>query len=113
MPLDELETRLNEFAPEQEIVAYCRGKYCVLADEAVALLTERGYRARGCSRAFPTGKSPTSRPKQAKQSSLHGTAATHRLLPRPEHAAGLPLYLRVPEPIVRVISRPNARLRLP
>lgn len=53
IPLDELESRLHELRPEQEIVAYCRGTYCVFADEAVALLTEQGYRARRMQQGFP------------------------------------------------------------
>jgi len=46
IPLGELEARLAELPPEREIVAYCRGAYCVLSYEAVALLRERGYRVR-------------------------------------------------------------------
>ena len=44
-PLDELEARLLDLPSDREIVAYCRGPYCVFSDEAVALLTDRGYRA--------------------------------------------------------------------
>lgn len=46
LPIMELEARLSELAPDREIVAYCRGPYCVFADEAVALLRQRGYQAR-------------------------------------------------------------------
>jgi rhodanese-related sulfurtransferase/DNA-binding MarR family transcriptional regulator len=46
IPIDELETRLGELPPDQEIIAYCRGPYCVFADEAVTLLQNHGYRAR-------------------------------------------------------------------
>ncbi len=46
VPLAELEERLNELPPEAEIVAYCRGPYCVLSQEAVKLLSERGFRIR-------------------------------------------------------------------
>ena len=56
IPIDELETRLNELPPEQEIVAYCRGVYCVFADEAVALLTARGYQARRMQQGYPDWK---------------------------------------------------------
>ncbi len=41
-----LETRLSEFDPGREIVAYCRGPYCVLSYEAVAMLRARGFKAR-------------------------------------------------------------------
>lgn len=46
IPLGELETRLGELPPDVEVVAYCRGPYCVFAGEAVALLRGRGRRAR-------------------------------------------------------------------
>jgi rhodanese-related sulfurtransferase len=46
IPIDELEARLDELPREQEIIAYCRGPYCVFADEAVTLLQKHGYRAR-------------------------------------------------------------------
>lgn len=45
LPVAELEARLSELPLDKEIVAYCRGPYCVFADEAVALLWQRGYRA--------------------------------------------------------------------
>lgn len=43
IPLDELERRLNELPQDKTIVAYCRGPYCVYADEALELLAERGW----------------------------------------------------------------------
>jgi rhodanese-related sulfurtransferase len=46
IPIDELEARLSELPNDQEIIAYCRGPYCVFADEAVTLLQKHGYRAR-------------------------------------------------------------------
>jgi rhodanese-related sulfurtransferase/DNA-binding transcriptional ArsR family regulator len=46
IPLRVLEARLSELDPAQEIVAYCRGPYCVLSFEAVAALRARGFRAR-------------------------------------------------------------------
>jgi len=46
MPIAKLEACLSEFPLEKEIIAYCRGPYCVFADEAVALLRTHGYRAR-------------------------------------------------------------------
>ena len=45
IPLEELEKRLSELPQEQEIVAYCRGPYCVLAVQAVEILRERGFHA--------------------------------------------------------------------
>jgi rhodanese-related sulfurtransferase len=56
-PLD----RLDEIAPElprrREIVAYCRGPYCVYADEAVRLLRARGLHARRLDVGFPEWRS--------------------------------------------------------
>lgn len=45
IPLKELEQRLNELPKRREVVAYCRGPYCVLAIEAVELLRAKGYHA--------------------------------------------------------------------
>ena len=45
MPLGELEKRLAELPPGKEVVAYCRGPFCVMSDEAVALLRMRGFSA--------------------------------------------------------------------
>jgi len=53
IPIDELEARLGELPREQEIVAYCRGPYCVFADDAVALLQKHGYRARRLVEGLP------------------------------------------------------------
>lgn len=46
MPVAELELRLTELPLDKEIVAYCRGPFCLLSDEAVALLAAKGYRIR-------------------------------------------------------------------
>jgi rhodanese-related sulfurtransferase len=56
IPLNELQTRLRELPKNREIVAYCRGPYCVLADEAVALLRSRGRRAFRFEQGFPEWK---------------------------------------------------------
>lgn len=45
IPLSELERRLAELPRGRQVVAYCRGPYCVLAVEAVRLLRRRGFRA--------------------------------------------------------------------
>jgi rhodanese-related sulfurtransferase len=39
-----LEARIQELPRDQEIIAYCRGPYCVFSDEAVVLLQKHGYR---------------------------------------------------------------------
>jgi ArsR family transcriptional regulator len=45
LPLSELQRRLRELSRDHEIVAYCRGPYCVLSYEAVAELRNRGFKA--------------------------------------------------------------------
>lgn len=56
MPLSELERRLSELPKDREIVAYCRGPYCVLSVEAVASLRAKGYRVRRLEDGFPEWK---------------------------------------------------------
>jgi ArsR family transcriptional regulator len=56
IPLAVLERRLAELPLDQEIVAYCRGPWCVLSFEAVTLLRQRGYRARRLEDGFPEWK---------------------------------------------------------
>jgi rhodanese-related sulfurtransferase/DNA-binding transcriptional ArsR family regulator len=53
VPLRELERRLADLDPDREIVAYCRGPYCVLAYEAVAALRARGFKVRRLEDGFP------------------------------------------------------------
>lgn len=53
LPLAELERRLAELPRHQEIVAYCRGPYCVMAFEAVARLRASGLQARRLQDGFP------------------------------------------------------------
>lgn len=43
IPLDELELRLGELPKDKLIVAYCRGPYCAFADQALEMLSERGW----------------------------------------------------------------------
>jgi ArsR family transcriptional regulator len=56
IPLSELAARLAEVDPSQEIVAYCRGAYCVLSFEAVAALRGHGFAARRLEDGFPEWK---------------------------------------------------------
>jgi ArsR family transcriptional regulator len=53
IPLSMLEKRLSEIPTERDVVAYCRGPYCVLAAEAVRLLRRRGYRAFRLQEGYP------------------------------------------------------------
>jgi rhodanese-related sulfurtransferase len=52
-PLQELPSLLLKLPRRREIVAYCRGPYCVYADDAVRLLRERGLKARRLDVGFP------------------------------------------------------------
>jgi rhodanese-related sulfurtransferase/predicted transcriptional regulator len=52
-PLEQLEQIAPKLPKRREIVAYCRGPYCVYADEAVRLLRARGQRARRLDVGFP------------------------------------------------------------
>jgi rhodanese-related sulfurtransferase len=52
-PLDELPLLVPKLARRPEIVAYCRGPYCIYADDAVRLLRERGLKARRLDVGFP------------------------------------------------------------
>ncbi|MFU8836764.1 MAG: ArsR/SmtB family transcription factor [Thiohalomonadaceae bacterium] len=56
IPLNQLEKRLKQLSKDSEVVAYCRGPYCVLAFEAVAKLREQGYQARRLENGFPEWK---------------------------------------------------------
>lgn len=53
LPLAELRARLRELPRDREIVAYCRGPFCVMADAAVKLLLQEGYRARKLAEGVP------------------------------------------------------------
>lgn len=53
LPLDQLEERLVDLPPNTEIVAYCRGPYCVMAPQALQLLRRHGYQARRLQDGLP------------------------------------------------------------
>lgn len=53
VPLEELERRLIELPRDQEIIAYCRGPYCLFAIHAVELLRKRGFSARCFREGIP------------------------------------------------------------
>jgi rhodanese-related sulfurtransferase len=56
IPINELSKRLKELPKRNQIVAYCRGPFCVYADEAVALLVKEGYKASRLEEGFPDWK---------------------------------------------------------
>jgi rhodanese-related sulfurtransferase/DNA-binding transcriptional ArsR family regulator len=53
LPIDELEAGLEALPRDREVIAYCRGPYCVYAHEAVRLLEARGYEARRLDTGYP------------------------------------------------------------
>jgi rhodanese-related sulfurtransferase len=56
IPLAQLERRLADLPADVEIVAYCRGPWCVLSFEAVAILRQRGFRVRRLEDGYPEWK---------------------------------------------------------
>ena len=56
MPISDVKSRLHEVPQGSEIVAYCRGPYCLYADEAVRLLTDDGHLATRLEEGFPEWK---------------------------------------------------------
>ena len=56
VPVAELRQHLRHLPKDVEVVAYCRGPYCVYADDAVRMLRRRGYRARRLEDGFPEWK---------------------------------------------------------
>ena len=56
IPLESLTERLSKLPKEQEIVAYCRGPYCLMSFDAVEQLRQHGYRARRLEDGYPEWK---------------------------------------------------------
>ena len=56
VPISELRKHIKALPKDADVVAYCRGPYCVYADDAVRELTRRGYRARRLVDGFPEWK---------------------------------------------------------
>jgi len=52
-PIDALAAVVEGLPKSREVIAYCRGPYCVYADDAVRLLRQRGYRARRLDTGYP------------------------------------------------------------
>jgi rhodanese-related sulfurtransferase/DNA-binding HxlR family transcriptional regulator len=53
IPIERLATSISQLPSDVEVVAYCRGPYCVFADDAVRLMRRRGRRARRLEDGFP------------------------------------------------------------
>lgn len=56
VPMNELMAQLKGISKNKEIIAYCRGPFCVLADEAVKMLSEHGYNVRRLDEGYPEWK---------------------------------------------------------
>ena len=56
LPPSEVRKRLRELPKNVAVVAYCRGPFCVYADDAVRLLRKRGFEARRLEDGFPEWK---------------------------------------------------------
>lgn len=74
IPLEQLEDMLDRLPRDREIVAYCRGPYCVLSHEAVQRLRQLGYRVRRFEEGYPEWKAAglpvSAQPAAATQASL-------------------------------------------
>ena len=56
IPIDKLESGLAKLSKRREVVAYCRGPYCLMSFEAVLKLRQRGWKARRLQHGFPEWK---------------------------------------------------------
>jgi rhodanese-related sulfurtransferase/biotin operon repressor len=57
IPIDQLARRLRELPKGKEVVAYCRGPYCLMSFDAVLLLRNKGYKARRLQDGMPEWRS--------------------------------------------------------
>lgn len=68
VPIDQLDDTLDALPRSREIIAYCRGPYCVYADDAVRLLRDRGFKARRLDGGYPewarTGRPTVTEPQE-------------------------------------------------
>ncbi len=53
IPIHELEKRLRELPKRKEVIAYCRGPYCLMSYDAVSLLRKKGFKARRLEAGLP------------------------------------------------------------
>ncbi len=56
VPIDQLISCLKTFSRDKEIIVYCRGPFCVLADEAVRILHDNGFKVRRLDEGYPEWK---------------------------------------------------------
>ena len=53
VPVDRLEAYLSKLPKKKEVIAYCRGPYCLMSFDAVARLRKRGFKAKRLDDGFP------------------------------------------------------------
>jgi rhodanese-related sulfurtransferase len=56
IPINQLTKKIKSLSKSKEYIAYCRGPLCVFADEAVNLLTKKGFKAQRLNEGFPDWK---------------------------------------------------------
>lgn len=56
IPIDQLSHRIGELKKSKHYIAYCRGPFCVFADDAVQLLTQKGFKANRLEEGYPDWK---------------------------------------------------------
>jgi rhodanese-related sulfurtransferase/DNA-binding transcriptional ArsR family regulator len=56
IPIDQLSRRIGELKKSKQYIAYCRGPFCVFADEAVQLLSRKGFKAARLEESYPDWK---------------------------------------------------------
>ena len=56
IPIDQLSRRIGELKKSKHYIAYCRGPFCVFADDAVQLLTQKGFKANRLEEGYPDWK---------------------------------------------------------
>lgn len=56
IPVEELSAKLKKLPKHKEYIAYCRGPFCVFADEAVSMLIKKGFKAKRLVEGFPDWK---------------------------------------------------------
>ncbi len=56
IPVEEITSQLKKLSKSKQYIAYCRGPFCVFADEAVSLLVKKGFRAKRLVEGFPDWK---------------------------------------------------------
>jgi rhodanese-related sulfurtransferase/DNA-binding transcriptional ArsR family regulator len=89
MPVDEVQRRMRELPKGREVIAYCRGPYCLYSLDAVTLLRKHGYRARRADEGMPDWRAEGLPIALGAEST--STARAPRRSTRPVHRSGSPV----------------------